>query len=144
MIAFLIDVVGAFLVPGSSGRRRARAQARTFTEGGEVLFEACILGNRPYCRPAIVFLSASRTALHVSPTELKTLARSALPAEHIEIRQIRRRNRSDSRIIRPFWHIAECHDGSAGFVIACTPEHMRYLTGALGTEGPGPNARDAD
>ena len=135
MIAFLIDVVGGLLVPDYfGGRRRARAQDRTITEGGEVLFEACILGDLPYCRPAIVFLAASRTALHVSPTEEKTLARRALPTEHTEIRQIRRRTRSDSRIIRPFWEIAECHDGSADFVIACAPEHMRFLTMALGTQ----------
>ncbi|WP_330247932.1 hypothetical protein OHA33_38345 [Streptomyces sp. NBC_00562] len=144
MIAFLIDVVGGLLVPDFGGRRRARAQARAFAEGGEVLFEACILGDRPYCSPAIVFLAASRTALHVSPTEVKTLARRALPTEHIEIRQIRSRTRSDSRIIRPFWNIAECHDGSVGFVVACAPEHMRNFTGSLGTEGPGLNAGAAD
>ncbi|MET7365111.1 hypothetical protein ABZS61_04670 [Streptomyces sp. NPDC005566] len=144
MIAFLIDVLGGLLVPGFGGRRRARALARAFADGGEVLFEACILGDRPFCRPAIAFLAASRTALHVAPTEVKMLKRRALPTEHIEIRQIRRRARSDSRIIRPFWSIAECHDGNASFVIACAPEHMRYLAAALGTDDRGLAARVAD
>ncbi|MFD0342362.1 hypothetical protein ACFVH0_27430 [Streptomyces sp. NPDC127117] len=139
MIAFLIDVVGSLLISGFGGRRRARAQARSFAEGSEVLFEACILGDRPYCSPVVVFLAASRNALHVSPTEVKTLARRALPTEHIEICRIRKRTRSDSRIIRPFWNIAECHDGSVGFVVACAPEHMRYFTRALGPEWPGLN-----
>ncbi|MFB7209430.1 hypothetical protein [Streptomyces sp. NPDC056255] len=143
MIAFLIDVVGGLLLSDFGGRRRARAQARSFAEGGEILFEACILGDRPYCSPVVVFLAASRNTLHVSPTEVKMLARRALPTEHIEIRRIRRRTRSDSRIIAPFWHIAECHDGSAGFVVACAPDHMRYFAGALGPEGPGLNTRVA-
>ncbi|MFD8825619.1 hypothetical protein ACFV1C_25120 [Streptomyces sp. NPDC059605] len=144
MIEFLIDMVGGPLGPDFAGKRRARAQARAFAEGGEVLFEACVLGDRPYCSPVMVFLAASRTALHVSPTEVKTLARRVLPAEHIEIRQIRRRARSDPRIIRSFWNIAECRYGSFDFVVACAPEHMRYFIGSLGTEGPGPNTRAAD
>ncbi|MDK0518112.1 hypothetical protein [Streptomyces sp. ML-6] len=137
MITFLIDGAGNLLVPDVGGRRRARAQARTFAEGGEVLFEACVLGERPYCSPGVVFLAASRTALHVSPTEVKSLARRALPTEHLAIRQIHRRTRSDPRIIRPFWSVAECHDGHVGFVVACAPEHMRYFTESLGAEGPG-------
>ncbi|WP_406389614.1 hypothetical protein [Streptomyces sp. NBC_00887] len=136
MIAFLIDVVVGLLVPGFGGRGRARAEARAFAEGGEVLFEACILGDRPFCSPAVIFISASRDSLHVSPTEVKTLARRALPAEHIEVRQIRKRTRSDSRVIRPFWSIAECHDGNLGFVVACAPEHMRWFTGSLRTGPP--------
>ncbi|MCG7523456.1 hypothetical protein MHW47_03210 [Streptomyces sp. OfavH-34-F] len=136
VIAFLIDVVGALLIPHVGGKRRTRAQARAFAEGGEVLFEACVLGDRPYCRPHIVFLAASRTALHLSPTEVKTLARRSLPTERIEIRQIRRRTRSDPRIIRPFWDVADCHDGSADFVVACAPDHMRYFAGSLQTEDP--------
>ncbi|MFD7865551.1 hypothetical protein [Streptomyces sp. NPDC059783] len=144
MIEFLIDMVGGLLIPDFGGKRRTRAQARAFTEGGEVLFEACVLGDRPYCSPRIVFLAASRTALHLSPTEVKTLARRALPTEHIEIRQIRRRTRSDPRIIRPFWDIADCHDRGAAFVVACAPEHMRYFTGSLGTEGLELNTGTAD
>ncbi|MDX3077566.1 hypothetical protein ACIP98_35045 [Streptomyces sp. NPDC088354] len=137
MIADLIlDAVGSLLAPGSGGRRQTRTQERIYAEGGEVLFEACALGDRPYCTAAVVFLAVSRRALHVSPTEVKSLGRRTLPAEHIGIRRIRRRTRSDSRFIRPFWEIAECHEGGVDFLIACAPEHMRLLARTLEREGP--------
>lgn len=144
MIGFLIDMVGSRLLLGAVGKRRTRAQERAFSEGSEILFEACDLGDRPFCRPVIVFLAGSRTALHVSPTELKTLGRRALPTEHIEIRRVRDRTRSDPRIIRPSWSVAECYDGTAPFTIACAPEHMRHVTGSLRTEGLGPTPTTAD
>ncbi|WP_236063737.1 hypothetical protein [Streptomyces poriferorum] len=91
MITFLISfVVDQFLTPGLPGRRRReRSQERAFANGGEVTFQAYVLGDRPYCRPVPVFLSASRTALHVSPTEVKELRRSVLPAERIAVQRIR-------------------------------------------------------
>lgn len=101
MITFLISFVAdQLLTPGLPGRRRReRAQERVFADGGEVTFEAYLLGDRPYCRPVPVFLSASRTALHVSPTEFKELRRRALPAERIAVQRIRRRARTDPRSI---------------------------------------------
>ncbi|MFI9492008.1 hypothetical protein ACIG8K_10610 [Streptomyces halstedii] len=140
MITFLICMAVSLLIPDFGRKRRAKAHAHAFAEGGEVVFEACLLGDRPYCRQAIVFLAASRTALCVSPTEVKTLARRCLPAGDIEIRQIRRRTRADSRIIHSFWDVAECHDGKGDFVIACAPDHMRYLSGSLGAGAPEPDA----
>lgn len=100
MITFLISFVAdQLLTPGLPGRRRReRAQERTFADGGEVTIEAYVLGDRPYCRPVPVFLSASRTALHVSPTEWKELRRTALPAARIAVQRVRRRTRTDPRI----------------------------------------------
>lgn len=94
-------------------------------------FPAYILGDRPYCRSAPVFISASRTALHVSPTEVKELRRSALPSEQIRIQRIRRRARTDPRPVPPYWQLAECRDGQADIVIGCAPAHMRYVAEAL-------------
>ncbi|MEU9201019.1 hypothetical protein [Streptomyces sp. NPDC048332] len=133
MITFLISfVVDQLLTPGLPGqRRRERAQERAFADGGEVTFEAYVLGDRPYCRPVPVFLSASRTALHVSPTEVKELRRSALPAERIAVQRIRNRARTDPRTLHSYWQLAECRDGQADILIACAPEHMRYVAETL-------------
>nr|WSW68637.1 hypothetical protein OG461_21895 [Streptomyces sp. NBC_00995] len=133
MITFLISFVAdQLLTPGLPGRRRReRAQERTFADGGEVTIEAYVLGDRPYCRPVPVFLSASRTALHVSPTEWKELRRTALPAARIAVQRVRRRTRTDPRITPPYWQVAECRDGQADILIACDPTHMRYATEAL-------------
>ncbi|MET7642303.1 hypothetical protein ABZS83_01345 [Streptomyces sp. NPDC005426] len=97
-------------------------------------FEAYLLGDRPYCRPVPVFLSASRTTLHVSPTEVKELRRRALPTEHLVIVRIRRRSRTDPRSIPPSWQLAECRDGQADLLVACAPAHMRYVALALGAQ----------
>lgn len=134
VIAALLSLVAdQLLVPGLPGRRRReRAQEQTFAEGGEVTFEAYILGTRPYCRTMPVFLSASRTALHVSPTEVKELRRRALPSEQIRIQRIRRRARTDPRTVPPSWQLADCRDGQADVVIGCAPAHMRYVAEALG------------
>ncbi|MGW0936953.1 hypothetical protein [Streptomyces sp. NPDC002666] len=133
MITFLISFVAdQLLTPALPGRRRReRAQERAFADGGEVTFQAYVLGDRPYCRPVPVFLSASRTALHVSPTEWKELRRSALPAERIAVQRIRPRARTDPRTIPSYWRIAECRDGQADVLIACDPVHLRYVAEAL-------------
>lgn len=129
LISFLADLI---LAPGLPGRRRReRARERAFADGGEVTFEAYVLGDRPYCRPVPVFLSASRTALHVSPTEVKELRRRALPVERIVVQRIRGRARTDPRTIPSPWQLAECRDGQADILIACDPVHMRYATEAL-------------
>lgn len=131
LIGGLVDLVAGLFVPRFGARRRERARARAFADGGEVVFAACLLGDRWYCRPAVVFLAASRTALHVSPTEVKELRRRALPAAGIEILRIRGRRRSDSRLVPPFWQIAECREGEGAFQIACGPDDMRRLRAAL-------------
>ncbi|WP_371603546.1 hypothetical protein OG345_23450 [Streptomyces sp. NBC_01220] len=134
MITFLISfLIDQLLTPGLPGRRRReRSQERAFADGGEVTFQAYVLGDRPYCRPVPVFLSASRTALHVSPTEVKELRRSVLPAERIAVQRIRGRERTDPRTIPSYWQLAECRDGQADILIACDPTHMRYVDEALG------------
>lgn len=133
MITFLISFLAdQLLTPALPGRRRRqRAQERAFADGGEVTFEAYVLGDRPYCRPVPVFLSASRTALHVSPTEVKELRRRALPAERIAVQRIRSRARTDPRTIPSYFQLAECRDGQADILIACDPVHMRYVAEAL-------------
>lgn len=133
MITFLITfVIDQLLTPALPGRRRReRAQERAFADGDEVTFQAYVLGDRPYCRPVPVFLSASRTALHVSPTEVKELRRRALPAERIAVQRIRRRARTDPRTIPSYFQLAECRDGQADILIACDPVHMRYVAEAL-------------
>ncbi|MER7726291.1 hypothetical protein [Streptomyces sp. NPDC096323] len=137
MLAALLTAVTSFvadqlLVPGLPGRRRReRAQERAFADGDEVTFPAYILGDRPYCRPVPVFISACRTALRVSPTEVKELRRSALPVEQIAIRRIRHRERTDPRGIPPYWQLAECRDGQADVLIGCAPPHMRYVARVL-------------
>ncbi|MCX5397715.1 hypothetical protein [Streptomyces sp. NBC_00102] len=138
MIEFLVDLVVqsvlSLLFPRLGAKRRAKARDRAFAKGEEIVFEACVLGDRPYCRPVIVFLAVSSTALHRSPTEVKSVGRQAMPAGDIEIRRIRGRDRSDSRMVRSWWEVAECHDGEAGFLIACAPEDMRRLVVCLGGE----------
>lgn len=132
VIAALISFAADQLVPGLPGRRRQeRRQERAFADGVEVTFPAYILGDRPYCRPVPVFVSASRTALHVSPTEVRELRRSALPTERIGLQRIRRRARTDPRSIPPYWQLAECLDGQTTILIGCAPPHMRYVARAL-------------
>ncbi|MEV8451227.1 hypothetical protein AB0467_01170 [Streptomyces sp. NPDC052095] len=137
MIDFLIDAVAGLLAPELSGKQKAKKRARRFADGEEVVFEACVLGTRPHCSPDIVFLAASRNALHMSPTEVTELRRRTLPTDRIEIRRIREWTRSDSRNIAPYWNVAECHDGVANFVIACAPTYMPYVTAALRPKAPG-------
>ncbi|WP_327710534.1 hypothetical protein OG912_19970 [Streptomyces sp. NBC_00464] len=134
MIADLIASAVGALIPVPGRRRRERAREEAFANGAEVTFEAYILGDRPYCRPVPVFLSASRTALYASPTEVRELKRSALPTEHIGVRRIRRRTRTDPHTIPPYWYLAECRDGQTDILIACAPPDMRYVALALGAQ----------
>ncbi|MFD7065457.1 hypothetical protein [Streptomyces sp. NPDC059906] len=137
----MIDFVVSLLIPDFSGRRERR-QARVFDSGGEVVFEACLLGDQGYCRATIIFIAASRVSLHVAPTEVKELGRFRLPSERLEFRQARDRRKSDPRIVRPYWTILECRDGENEVLIACAPQNARYVTAALASKDRDSQASD--
>ncbi|MEU0836585.1 hypothetical protein [Streptomyces sp. NPDC005969] len=129
MLDVLIDVAVGLLVP--SGRRRAKREARLFAAGGAVTFPACVLGTPSYCRELIVFLSASRTALDASPTEVAELHRRSIPVGRLELVRVRDRQRADPLAVQPTWRVAECRDGSAELLMGCAPQHMGYIVSAL-------------
>ncbi|MFE2288091.1 hypothetical protein ACFXDJ_28480 [Streptomyces sp. NPDC059443] len=134
MLDFLIGLFGGALATSADEQRRSRKRARKFAAGEEVCFEACVLGDRPYCRPeAMVFLWASggEPALHMTPTEVPGLKRSRLPADRLELTGIRRRERTDSPLMRDFWRVAECRDGDTRILIGCDPAAMTLLSSVL-------------
>ncbi|MFD7262595.1 hypothetical protein [Streptomyces sp. NPDC059874] len=142
MLGLLLELgVGALLTWGDE-RRKAKRQARDFAAGAEVRFVACLLGDRPYCRSAsLVFLWASRSTLHFTPTEFGELHRSPIPVDRLEVLRVRPRARTDSRLVQWGWEVAECRDGDSVVLIGCAPASMRHLTAVLKDQDPkGPHA----
>ncbi|WP_327176354.1 hypothetical protein OG599_14315 [Streptomyces sp. NBC_01335] len=140
MIDFLVDqAVGAVLTllfPNLGAKRRAEAEGRAFARGEVVLVEACLLGDQPFCEPAVVHLAASKTALRLPPSKAGKRGRRVLPVKEIEVGRVRGRKASDPQIVRSTWEVAECRYRETEFVIACAPSHMRLLVVPLGGKDP--------
>lgn len=111
---------------GGSSRREARVNARTFADGGTVVFRGCIAGDRSYCVSESVHFSVSQDGMSVSPTEFVDLHRREVPVERIRIVRARRRQKVDPGVSRS-WHVLECRDGESPVLFACEPRHLRYL-----------------
>lgn len=101
---------------------------------GGVTFEGFALGGRPYCRPDISYLTATRTALVVTPTSVPGLLPRLVPVRNIDVLLIRDRRKSDPRAVRPFWQVVECRDGTDEILMGGAPQHMDYLLTALGAD----------
>ncbi|WP_329133920.1 hypothetical protein OG552_17365 [Streptomyces sp. NBC_01476] len=134
VIDFLIEFVADLFVPEPSGRHAGKREARAFAAGEGVTFEGFALGGRPYCRPDISYLTATRTALVVTPTSVPGLLPRLVPVRNIDVLLIRDRRKSDPRAVRPFWQVVECRDGTDEILMGGAPQHMDYLLTALGAD----------
>jgi len=134
VLDILIEVAATLMIPVPTGRRKARKQAEAFAAGETVTFAGSVLGELPYCRATIGFLSASRNALAASPTEAVEAVefnRRPIPVERLALVRVRGRQRSDPRAVQPWWQVAECRDGESTVRLSCAPEHMALLTTTL-------------
>ncbi|MFD5144214.1 serine protease inhibitor [Streptomyces sp. NPDC058401] len=126
---FVFVVAGGIF--GGSSRREARRDARIFSEGGSLVFQGCIVGDRSYCASAVVHLTAGPAGLSTSPTEFVDLHRRTVPVERLQIVRARRREKGDPPAVWSSWHVLECRDGESPVLIACAPRHLGYLRTVL-------------
>ncbi|MFD8951985.1 hypothetical protein ACFV0B_24370 [Streptomyces xanthophaeus] len=133
---FLGGFIGGPFGGGMNSPRYLKRQARLFEEGGTLVFHGCVLGDRPYCRPTAVHLSASHSGLGASPTACVEVSRRVVPVERLEIECIRPRRKGDPAAVWSSWQVLECRDGDARVLIACEPNYLRYVQGLIERRDP--------
>ncbi|MFG2818558.1 hypothetical protein ACGFX4_03925 [Kitasatospora sp. NPDC048365] len=131
LLDILLGVLTLLPVPGGGERRRARKLTAAVEAGQVVSFEGSAIGDRPYCRPTLGFLSVSRSTLAVAPTEEPGLNRRPVPLVHLELVRVRERAKTDPAAVRRYWQVAECRDRGEPVLFACSPAYMPLLTATL-------------
>ncbi|MFE7530602.1 hypothetical protein ACFU7Y_33555 [Kitasatospora sp. NPDC057542] len=134
----LVDVLGAVVeVLGATigeSRTEERKERDAFAEGRVVVFEGCVAGARPYCRPTAEFLHASATALAISPLRETSARARYLPSDLVLV-EVRKRREDDPKTIEKHWTVFECRDGEDVVLIGCASGCVRYVRRALQFEG---------
>ncbi|MEV7186197.1 hypothetical protein [Kitasatospora sp. NPDC093102] len=127
ILSAVVDVLGVAIgEPGAEERKERDA----FAEGRVVVFDGCVAGARPYCRPTAEFLHASATALAISPLRGTSARARYLPGDLVLV-EVRKRREDDPKTIEKHWTVFECRDGEAVVLIGCASGHARYVRRAL-------------
>ncbi|MFG2846428.1 hypothetical protein ACGF12_25120 [Kitasatospora sp. NPDC048296] len=130
MLDEILGVVTAALLPTGSGER-TQQHPEAFEDGRVLVFEGCVIGARPYCRPEAAFLHVSLTALAISPVrETSALARY-LPRGGLELVEVRRWREGDPGAIKKYWDVMECRDGEDVVLIGCHLGATGFIREAL-------------
>ncbi|MFI9360922.1 hypothetical protein ACIG5E_07650 [Kitasatospora sp. NPDC053057] len=130
MLDEIIGVVVAALTPGGAGER-TQTHEQIFKAGRVLVFEGCVIGPRPYCRPEAAFLHLSLTALAISPVrETSALARH-LPVGGLGLVEVRKWREGDPAAIKKHWDVVECRDGEDTVLIGFELFYTQYVRRAL-------------
>ncbi|MFJ9446094.1 hypothetical protein ACIRRH_30180 [Kitasatospora sp. NPDC101235] len=131
----LVDILGAVVdVLVAVARAEERKERDAFAEGRVVVFDGCVAGARPYCRPTAEFLHASATALAISPLRGTNARARYLPSDLVLV-EVRKRREGDPETIEKRWTVFECRDGEDVVLIGCASGDARHVRRALRFDG---------
>ncbi|MER7757777.1 hypothetical protein [Kitasatospora sp. NPDC097643] len=130
MLADILDLVVTTLGPSPRGERTPTHE-ELFKEGRVLVFEGCVLGSRPYCRPDAAFLRLSLGALAVSPVREADARARYLPVGELELVEVRKWRKGDPAAVKKHWDVVECRDGEETVLIGFELFYTDYVRQAL-------------
>ncbi|MFF2079535.1 hypothetical protein ACFVXG_32870 [Kitasatospora sp. NPDC058162] len=133
MLGDILDVVATALEPlwGTGAGARTPTHEQLFKAGRVLVFEGCVIGPRPYCRPEPAFLHLSRSALAISPVREADVRARYLPVGGLELVEARKWREGDPVAIGKHWDVLECRDGEDTVLIGFELFYTAYVRQAL-------------
>ncbi|MER7672579.1 hypothetical protein ABTY61_29555 [Kitasatospora sp. NPDC096128] len=133
MLGDILDVVATALEPlwGTGTGARTPTHEQLLKAGRVLVFEGCVIGPRPYCRPEPAFLHLSRSALAISPVRGTDARARHLPVDELELVEVRRWRKGDPEAVKRHWDVIECRDGADTVLIGFELFYTAYVRQAL-------------